>query len=174
MFRRLAAVFIWLGLGAFATAAQTVPAGTAIRDDLLIALKTEAPNGPTEEIKITADGDWTRQFTGGLPVVLDGIDVEPPPLDPKLSRETLRALLAEFERIEFRRFGVDFPLDDGPQPFLTCRGKETITLRLGGETKEVGGDRGDLSRRGHLLHELGEKIRRAVGVAAEETGIANR
>lgn len=151
------------------TEAQTTLENGKIPGDLLITLKRqEGWGGAYSEITITANGDWSFQSRGGLPVrslpnslSLNGKAVKPPKyLKPKLSGEKLRLLVAEFEKIQFFRFGKDFPQEDeGTFLSLSDQGTEVISIRINGQTKEVSNYLGDSLKRTRLLGDLAEKIR---------------
>jgi hypothetical protein len=149
--------------------AQSALKNDKIPDDLLITLKRQEPwSGPYSELTITANGDWFYHSRGGLPIrslpnvlSLDGKRIKPPKyLKPKLSHEKLKLLIAEFEKIQFFKFGEDFPQEEEKETlFLTDQAKEVISIRINGQIKEVSNDLGGTLKRTRLLHDLAEKIR---------------
>ena len=89
----------------------------------------------------------------------------------RIPAKTLRSLIAEFERIQFFRFGKDFPPDDGSEMgySLSDAGTQTISIRINGQTKEVFNDLGEFRKRNLLLKELADKINAAVAAANVST-----
>jgi hypothetical protein len=138
---------------------QTLLKNNKIPKDLLITLKTEVW-GWAQEVKITANGSWTS--IGGMPrLAVKAIRIPP---------NTLRSLIAEFERIEFFRFGKDFPPDDGSETgSLSDAGTQTISIRINGQTKEVFNDLGEFRKRNLLLKDLADKVNAAVAAANVST-----
>ncbi len=153
------------------TEAQTTLKSGKIPDDLLITLKKQVGwGGGCSEVTITAKGDWSEQLCGGLPAVrrlnaspLNGKYAKPPKyLKPKLSVEKLKLLIAEFEEIQFFKFGKDFPQEnDKIHLSLSDQATEIISIRINGQTKEVSNYLGDELNRTRLLKDLAEKIRGA-------------
>jgi len=83
-------------------------------------------------------------------------------LKPKLSQQKLVSLVADFERIEFFRFGPDFPLEvPGEHLSYPHSRTETISIRVNGQTKEVSNHLGDSFNRTKILKDLAERIRGA-------------
>lgn len=143
-----------------------------IPDDLLITLKQQGPWGGTySEMTINSSGDFSYQSRGGnllvvkMPDVfsINGKRVKPPKyLKPKLSEEKLKLLIGEFEKIQFFKFGKDFPIEDEKEiGCVTDIGAEAISIRINGQSKEVSDYLGCSGKRNRLLRNLAEKIRGA-------------
>jgi hypothetical protein len=150
--------------------AQTTLKGGKVPADLLITLKRQGGNfgGIYSEITITANGDWSSQSRGGLPVVklpealsIDGKPVKLPKyLRPKLSDKKLKLLIAAFERIQFFKFSKDFPLEtEKEHRYITHQPTDTISIRINGQIKEVSNYLGNSTKRTRLLWDLAERIR---------------
>jgi hypothetical protein len=151
-----------------------------IPEDLLITLKRqEGGGGANSEITITANGDWSYQESRrGLSLVpahsdslLNGNRVNPPKyLKPELSVEKLKLLIAEFEKIQFFKFGKEFPQESEKENrVIPHRATEVISMRINGQTKEVSNYLGESLKRTKLLRDLAERIRGA-GVWNYENG----
>lgn len=162
------------------TEAQTLLQSDKIPDDLLIVLKRQGccGGGIYSEMTITANGDISYQSRGGLPAnssisnlaYLNEKGKIPKFLKPKVPSEKLKALIGEFERIQFFRFGKDFPPQDEKETFsVTHQASETISIRINGQTKEVHNYLGDFTKRTRILRDLAERIRGA-GVWNYENG----
>lgn len=159
--------------------AQTLLVNDKIPEDLLITLKRQGGwGGNYSEINITSDGEISYQTQGGLPVVaqssvwyINGKPEKPAKyLKPKLSEEKLKILISEFEKIQFFRFGKDFPQEDEKKHWsVTDEQTEIISIRINGQTKEVSNYLGDSLERTRLLKDLAERIRGA-GVWNYENG----
>lgn len=170
---------ILLGVFTLQVSAQSLLKKGKIPDDLLITLKRqEGWGGQYSEITITANGDLSYQTRGGLPVIslprvlsINGKPVKSPRyLKPKLSNKKLKLLIAEFEKIQFFRFGKDFPQEDEKENlFLSDQASEAILMRVNGQTKEVFNNLGNNLKRTKLLRDLAERIRGA-GVWNYENG----
>ena len=161
------------------SAAQSLLKNDKIPEDLLITLKKQPPwSGADSEITITANGDWSEKISGGLPSFSfpDILSIKkgsvrsskekplksPELLKPKLSAEKLKLLIDEFEKIQFFKFGKDFPLEDEKETIsISDAGTEVISIRINGQTKEVFNYLGDFTKRRKLLLDLAEKIRGA-------------
>ncbi len=164
---------------ALQVSAQSLLINDRIPDDLLITLKQQGAWGGTySEMTINASGDFSYQSRGGLPVVkmpdvlsINGKRVKPPKyLKPKLSEEKLKLLIAEFEKIQFFKFGKDFPVEDEKEiNCVTDVGTEAISIRINGQTKEVSDYYSCSGKRNRLLRNLAERIRGA-GVWNYENG----
>jgi len=150
--------------------AQTRLENDKVPADLLITLRNSGRSF-VYTITITANGDWSyHQNYSGLPAVSlpDGLSINGKPakktkiLKPKLSNAKLNWLIAEFEKVQFFRFGKDFPQEDKNE-FLSInhQSTETISIRINGQTKEVSNYLGDFTKRTALLRDLAEKIRGA-------------
>lgn len=162
------------------TEAQTTLKNGKIPDDLLITLqKQEGWGGTYSEMTINSRGEFSYQSRGGnLPVVrtpyvfsINGKHIKPAQyLKPKLSDEKLKLLIAEFEKIQFFKFGKDFPAEDEKEiGCITDVGTEAISIRINGQTKEVSDYYGCSGKRNRLLRDLAERIRGA-GVWNYENG----
>lgn len=149
--------------------AQTLLVNDKIPDDLLITLKKQGGRGGNyNEITIDANGEFTLQSRPAsqikLPseVYIAGKRVKNPKYSkPKLSEAKLKLLIAEFEKIQFFRFGKDFPQEvEGRHYGTSERQTETISIRINGQTKEVS-NLGDGLKRTRILRDLAERIRGA-------------
>jgi len=173
MFRLLALLPLVFMLLAVQIVGQSLLVNDRIPDDLLIVLTCDGGGGSTlhTEISIDAKGDFTFLSRGnnGLPAtrfspllrLLAQNDKPVEYLTPKLSREKLRQLLGEFDKVEFLRFGDDFPKEDGLVTWVTDQASESISVRANGQTKRVPYYLGTSAKRTKILRELGEKIRGA-------------
>jgi len=146
---------------AFEAAGQSLLKNNKIPDDLLIILKHQSGAGygwSYSEMSINAFGDFSYiSRSGGLPKgvnfdlivpIINGKPGKPPKyLKSKLSQAKLVSLLAEFERIQFFRFGPDFPPGDPEGTSIGHSDSETISIRVNGHTKEVSNDLGGGFRR---------------------------
>ncbi|MEO5860220.1 MAG: hypothetical protein ABIR33_14885 [Pyrinomonadaceae bacterium] len=150
-------------------AAQSILVDGRIPDDLLITLKHYgAWGGPQTELTIDAKGEFSYSSLGGLPIgirpdlILNGDRRKPVKyLKPRLSSDKLKLLLTEFDKIQFLRFGKDFPADNENRPFISDMGSESIVIRANGQTKEVPFDLGDSGKGARLLNGLADRIRGA-------------
>lgn len=173
MFRLLALLPLVFMLLAMQLVGQSLLRNGRIPDDLLIVLTRDGGGGSTlhTEMSIDAKGEFTFLSRGnnGLPDVRSSpllrllAQKERPVeyLAAKLSREKLKRLLAEFDTVEFLRFGDDFPKEDGPVTEVTHQPSESISVRANGQTKRVPYYLGTSAKRTKILRELGEKIRGA-------------
>ncbi|MGI8642198.1 MAG: hypothetical protein ACR2MG_19885 [Pyrinomonadaceae bacterium] len=135
-----------------------------IPGDLVITLKR---NGQFEDYKITvkANDDWTQEIYSALFVQTQSGDLVPSNKKPyviktRLSDEKLKLLISEFERIQFFKFGKDFPQEDSETLFsISDQATETISIQLNGQEKEVSNYLGNSGKRTALLRELAERIR---------------
>lgn len=177
--KHIAFILLLLIIFALQISAQSLLKNDKIPDDLLITLKRQEGWGGTySEMTINTSGDFSYQSRGGLPVTsfstilsINGKRVKPPKyLKPKLSDEKLKLLIAEFEKIQFFRFGEDFPVEDEKEHISSSDGDgEVISIRINGQTKEVSNYLGDSLKRTRQLRNLAEKIRGA-GVWNYENG----
>lgn len=159
---------ILFSLLVFQISAQSLFKSNKIPDDLVITLKR---TGQFEDYTITikANGDWDFAGYAGLPKgnsfgdMLSGEKKAAKKVDytkAKLAKTRLKSLISEFEKIQFFKFGNDFPQED--EKILTSissQSTETISIRINGQTKEVSNYLGTSGKRGALLRDLGEKIR---------------
>lgn len=158
---------------AFQISAQTkLVVNDKIPADLLITLKRQGGwGGNYNETTINAAGEFTFQsrpvfkITNTLPaeVYIAGKRVKNPKYSkPKLSEAKLKLLIAEFEKIQFFRFGKDFPQEDEKR-YLSFSDQQTeiISIRINGQTKEVSNYLGDDLKRTRILRDLAERIRGA-------------
>ena len=157
---------------ALQVSAQSLLVDGEIPDDLLITLKKQGGwGGNYNEVTVNAKGEFTFQarpvfkITNNLPaeVYIAGKRVKNPKyLKPKLSEAKLKLLIAEFEKVQFFRFGKDFPQEDtGLHYGVTDQQTETISIRINGQTKEVSNYLGDNLKRTRILRDLAERIRGA-------------
>jgi hypothetical protein len=153
-------------------AGQALLKNGKIPKDLLIVLKhQDGWGGAYSEMTINARGEFSFLTRGGLPAAIKFDDIVLVPtgerprrtryLKPKLSQPKLASLLAEFERIQFFGFGPEPPPDDLGNGSFSDAGWEGISIRINGQTKEVGNYLGDTYRRTRILKDLAEKIRGA-------------
>lgn len=173
MFRLLALLPLVFMLLAMQLVGQSLLQNGRIPDDLLIVLTRDGGGGSTlhTEMSIDAKGDFTFLSRGnnGLPDVrfsrlfrlAEQKERHVEYLTPKLSREKLKKLLAEFDKVEFLRFGDDFPKEDGPVTEVTHQPSESISVRANGQTKRVPYYLGTSAKRTKILRDLAEKIRGA-------------
>jgi hypothetical protein len=82
-------------------------------------------------------------------------------LKPRLSSEKLKLLIAEFDKIQFLRFGKDFPVENATRTYITDLGSASISVIANGQTKEVPFDLGDFGNGARLLKRLADRIRGA-------------
>jgi hypothetical protein len=162
----------------FQVSAQTLLVNDKIPDDLLIALKRQDGYGRNySEMTINANGEFSFQnrptFPNKVPteVFILGERIKNPKyLKPKLPPEKLRQLIAEFEKIEFFKFGKEFPPEDEKKILCdTHHGTDIISIHLNGQIKEVSNNQGCSEKRNRLLRGLAEKIRGA-GIWNYENG----
>jgi hypothetical protein len=165
----IAFCLVLLGILYLQTPAQLLLKNGEIPEDFLITLKRFGGwFGPTTEMTINATGDISYSSKGGLTVSL------PPAVytigkkehfkitKPKVTAERLKLLIGEFEKIQFFRFGSDFPVEDNKeQTSITDQQTETISIRANGQTKEVSNYLGNSGKRTRLLYNLAIKIRGA-------------
>lgn len=172
MKRLIALILISLGVFTLHISAQKLLVNDEIPEDLLISLKTASGrDGRYLELSIAANGEISQRTSGGLPVAVSLPSVvfvngkrlkNPKFLKPKLSAEKLKLLIDEFEKIQFFRFGEDFPPEDEKEPRSVYeRGTEIISIRINGKFKEVSNYLGDSSKRAKILRDLAERIRGA-------------
>jgi hypothetical protein len=162
-------MFLIVSFAAVPVAAQSILVNDKIPKDLLITLKHFGGwGGPQTEMTIDAKGEFSHSTRGGLPVgiradVILNADRRKPVkyLKPRLSPDKLKLLLTEFEKIQFLRFGKDFPAENATRTFTTHMGSESIVIRANGQTKEVPYDLGDSGIGVSLLQGLADKIRGA-------------
>ncbi len=154
----------------FQVSAQMLPVNDKIPDDLLITLKKQGGwGGNYSEMTINANGEISFQnrptFPTALPkeVYILGERIKNPKyLKPKLSPEKLKQLIAEFEKIQFYKFGKDFPAEDEKEiGCVTDQGTDVISIQINGQTKEVSNYLGCRGKRNRLLRDLAERIRGA-------------
>lgn len=154
----------------FQVSAQTLPVNGKIPDDLLITLKKQVGwGGNHSEMTINANGEFSFQnrpaFPNKLPtdVFILGKRIKNPKyLKPKLSPEKLKQLIAEFEKIQFFKFGKDFPAEDEKEVgCVTDQGTDIISIQMNGQTKEVSNYLGCSGKRNRILRDLAERIRGA-------------
>lgn len=161
---------ILLVVFALQVSAQTLLVNDKIPADLLITLKSQGGwGGNYSEMTINANGEFSSQNRPVFPVALPkevfilGKRIKYPKyLKPKLSPEKLKQLIAEFEKIQFFRFGKDFPIEDEKE--IRCvsdDGTTIISITINGQTKEVSNYLGCFGKRNLLLQDLAERIRGA-------------
>lgn len=162
---------IFLAIFTTLISAQSLLKDGKILDDLHINLHGFGAWGFGQfEINITSKGDWSYLYKG-LTIKIDGLPIKTPKfLKPHLSEQKLKLLIAEFDKIQFLKFSDDFP-DPNEENYggVTDQGRETISIRVNGQTKEVSYDLGDYNKRTRILSELAEKIRGA-GIWNYENG----
>jgi len=150
--------------------AQTLLVNDKIPADLLITLKKQGGwGGNYSETTINAGGEFTFQnrptYPMNLPMevfILGKRIKNPKYLTPKLPPEKLKQLIAEFEKIQFFRFGEDFPQEDKSEHMsVTDQQTEVISIRINGQFKEVSNYLGDNLNRTRILRDLAERIRGA-------------
>lgn len=145
------------------TEAQTELKNDRIPNDLLITLKIKGGYGSSsyQVITITATGDWSSKNYSEMPVQPSSeiIGNETNSAKIKLTAEKLKFLISEFEKIQFFKFGKDFPQEDEKILSLNHAQTEIIAIRINGQTKEVSNYLGDSGKRTRLLRDLAEKIR---------------
>jgi hypothetical protein len=175
MMKHIALSLILSGFFALQVSAQSLLKNDEIPDDLMITLHR---TGRFEDYVITiqANGDWSFKGYAGLPVQrplasilsLGGktdkkIDETNKKIDDtkaKLTKETLKSLISEFEKIQFFKFGKDFPPEDEEiRTTLSDQSTETISIRINGQTKEISNYLGDSGNRTATLRDLAERIR---------------
>lgn len=165
MMKHIALGLILLGFFAFHVSAQSFLKNDEIPDDLLITLKR---NGRFEDYVITiqANGDWSFKGLAGLPVqnssaLISGKTAKKiDETKAKLTKEILKSLISEFEKIQFFKFGKDFPPEDEKiRSNISDQPTETISIRINGQTKEVSNYLGDSGKRALMLRDLAERIR---------------
>ena len=158
--------------------AQTLLINDKIPDDLLITVKRQSGWGRNFiETTINANGEFSFQNSQSFPVAKLSTEVyilgkpikNPRYLKPKLPLEKLKQLITEFEKIQFFRFGKDFPAEETRVQCVSDAATEIISIRLNGQTKEVSNDLGCSGKRAHLLRDLAERIRGA-GIWNYENG----
>lgn len=154
----------------FQISAQTLPVNDKIPDDLLITLKKQGGwGGNYSEMTINANGEFSFQnrptFPTALPkeVYILGERIKNPKyLKPKLSPKKLKQLIAEFEKIQFFKFGKNFSAEDEKEiGCVTDQGTDIISIQINGQTKEVSNYLGCWGKRNRLLRNLAERIRGA-------------
>jgi hypothetical protein len=146
------------------TQAQMRPNSREIPADLLITLKEQGGwGGSLSELTINAKGEVSNRIIGGLPVKNQlSIGNKPKMLRPYVPPDKIRFLLAEFERIQFHRFGSDFPVEEKKKGlFITDQGTQTISIRMNAQVKEVSNYLGESSERSEILRHLAARIRSA-------------
>ncbi|HRH40643.1 MAG TPA: hypothetical protein PKY82_03290 [Pyrinomonadaceae bacterium] len=149
--------------------AQSLLKDGKIPDDLLINLKGYGAWGfGSFEINITSTGDWSYLYKGLTVTIPEGLSIDGKPikppryLKPHLSEQKLKSLIAEFEKMQFLKFSDHFPdPNEDNDGGATDQGRETISIRINGQTKEVSYDLGDFNKRTRILRNLAEKIRGA-------------
>lgn len=153
----------------FEVSAQTSLVSDKIPGDLLITLKRQRGwGGNYSEMTINANGEFSFQNSPTFPTKLPtevfilGERIKNPKyLKPKLSPEKLRQLIAEFEKIQFFKFGKDFPIENEKQiGCKTDQGTEIISIQLNAQTKEVSNYLCS-GKRSRILQDLADKIRGA-------------
>jgi hypothetical protein len=144
---------------------QSLLKNNRIPNDLLITVTT-AGFPFTTSVTIKANGSWKTSRIGLWP---EGGGEKSSTKAKRIPRKTLRSLIAEFERVEFFRFGKDFPLEDGSEMgrggLIMDAGTLTISIRINGQSKEVSNYLGFSGNRTSLLMGLRDKINAAVTVA---------
>jgi hypothetical protein len=155
---------------AFQSSAQSLLKDGKIPDDLVITVKKqEGWGGSYSEMMINAKGEFSHHSSGGMPafpqtdLILVGVKIKPIKyLKPHLSLEKLNLLITEFEKIQFLKFGKDFPIEDEKEIwYISDKGGEAISIRINGQIKEVSYDLGEFSKRTRILKNLAERIRGA-------------
>lgn len=166
--KHIALSLILFGFLTLQISAQSFIKNGKIPDDLIITLKR---TGRFEEYVITirANGDWSFKGYAGLPLprpfasILSGGGKTAKKIDEtkaKLTKETLRSLISELEKIQFFKFGKDFPPEDEEiRSTISDQSTETISIRINGQTKEVSNYLGDSGNRTATLRDLAERIR---------------
>ena len=149
--------------------AQSLLKNGEVPGDLAITLKRSGGwFGPTTEMTINAAGDISYSSKGGIPVSLPpatytiGKKEHFKITKPKVTAERLKLLIDEFEKIQFFRFGPDFPVEDDKEgSSLSDMQTEIISIRANGQNKEVSNYLGSSGKRTRLLYNLAIKIRGA-------------
>ena len=148
---------------------QTLLKNNKIPKDLLITAKTVGFPFTTN-VTITANGSWK---TSRIALWPEGGGEESSTKAKRIPRKTLRSLVAEFERIEFFRFGKDFPLEDesemGSGGLIMDAGTLTVSIQINGQSNEVSNYLGFSGNRTSLLMGLRDKINAAVAAANVST-----
>jgi hypothetical protein len=170
MMKYIALSLILSGFFALRIPAQSFLKNGEIPGDLIITLK-RAGRFEDYVITIQSNGDWSFKGIAGLPVQLSPagnfsrggkVAIKVNQTKAKLTKEALRALISEFDKIQFFKFGKDFPAEDETTLYsVTSQPTETISIRINGQTKEVSNYLGDFGKRAALLRDLAEKIRSA-------------
>lgn len=167
MMKHVALGLILCALFAGQASAQSFLKNGEIPDDLMITLKR---NGRFEDYVITiqSNGNWSFKGFAGLPVqnsparILSKNAKKIDETKAKLTKETLKSLISEFEKIQFFKFGKDFPPEDEEiRSSLSDQPTETISIRINGQTKEISNHLGDSGKRSLMLSDLAERIRGA-------------
>lgn len=167
MMKHIALGLILCALFALQASGQAFLKNGEIPDDLIITLKR---NGRFEDYVITiqANGDWSFKGSAGLPLLnsparISSKNAKKTDLTKaKLTKETLKSLISEFEKIQFLKFGKDFPPEDEKiRSTISDQPTETISIRINGQTKEVTNYLGDSGNRSLMLRDLAERIRAA-------------
>ncbi len=144
------------------TEAQTALENDKIPDDLLITLKRKGgPSSAYQVITITATGNWSYKSYSEMPVQPSSeiISDENDGTKTRVTAEKLKFLISEFEKIQFFKFGKDFPREDEKILSVNHQQTEIISIRINGQTKEVSNYLGDSSKRTRLLRDLAEKVK---------------
>lgn len=161
-------ILILLVIFALQISAQSLLDNGKIPDDLSITLKQQGGwGGNYSEMTIMANGDISHQFRPVFPIPNTQIFNGKKPLKiapPKVTEAKLKLLIYEFEKIQFFRFGKDFPVEDEKENWsLSDQQTEVISIRINGQTKEISNYLGDNLKRTKMLRDLAEKIR-GVGI----------
>lgn len=170
MMKYIAFNLILLIFFALQVSAQTLLVNDKIPADLLITLKKQGGwGGNYSEMTINANGEFSFQnrpvFPTKLPTqvfILEERIKNPKYLKPKLPPEKLQRLVAEFEKIQFFKFGKDFPAENEKENgCVTDSGTDIISIQINGQTKEVSNYLGCWGKRNRILRDLAERIRGA-------------
>jgi len=148
------------------TQAQSLLKNEEIPSDLLISLmhRSDGRSGQySSKITIDAAGNISSEShsIGGLPTsrIVNLYPEKKKITRPdKVSPEKLRNLIREFEKIQFFRFGADFPVEEGGGGHTNHQDTEEISIRVNGQTKTVSNYLGDSLKRTRMLRELGVRI----------------
>ncbi len=166
----IALMVVLFGAFGIEVSAQTILVNNKIPDDLLISVKRQGGwGGNYNEVTLNAKGEFLFEARPTFPMssptelFVAGKRLKNPKyLTPKLSPEKLKALIGEFEKVQFFRFGKDFPAEDEKNGMgVTDQQTEIISIRINGQTKEVSNYLGDNLNRTRILRELAERVRGA-------------
>ncbi len=160
--------------------AQTLLKNNEIPEDLIITITRTGQYGDNIMV-IKANGDLLFKENGisvrqrietsvnknERPVILN--EQSKPVLktistETKIEKNRIKSLIAEFEKIQFFRFGDNYPIESNEikLPYRRHLPTEVISIQINGKKKSVSNDRGNSGIRTEMLSDLADKIRETI------------